>query len=158
MKVLVECYHDTALVRALGVPIRQIGHGQGKGDVLTRLAKQDGSAVGMIDKDPGKQNSNPRELAKYRSEEITAQGLQRLVHRSDQRKTLILVNPTLEHWLLSRANVQRIQPREYGLPEDARSMHKSPRYDQKPGFHRFLQDLTASDDGMKLLRKWLADR
>jgi hypothetical protein len=156
MKVLVECYHDTALVRALGITLRQIGHEHGKGNVLRQLAKQDGAAVGIIDADPGKQNSNPGEFEKYRNEH-TAQGLQRLVHRSDQRKILILVNPTLEEWLLSRAKEQHIQPREYGLPEDARSMHKSPRYDQKPGFHRFLQDLAASDDGMKMLRKWLAD-
>jgi hypothetical protein len=157
MKVLVECYHDTALVRALGITLRQIGHGQGKGDVLTRLAKPDGNAVGMIDKDPGKQNSNPRELAKYRREEITAHGLERLLHHADRRKSLIVINPTLEEWLLSRAKEQRIQPHEYGLPEDARAMHKSPRYDLKPGFRRFLLDLAASDAGMRMLKKWLAD-
>ena len=155
MKILVECYHDTAVVRALGIALRQIGHEHGKGNVLRQLAKQDDDAVGIIDADPGKQNSNPREFEKYRNESTT-QGLQRFVHQSDQRKILILVNPTVEDWLLSRAREQQIQLRDYGLPEDARSMHKSPRYDQKLGFRRFLEVLADSDDGMKTLKKWLA--
>ena len=41
MRVMVECYHDTALVRALGVPLRQLGHEHGKGNVLADLASKD---------------------------------------------------------------------------------------------------------------------
>jgi len=42
MKIMVECYHDTALVRSLGVPVRSLGHEHGKGNVLLALAKWKG--------------------------------------------------------------------------------------------------------------------
>jgi hypothetical protein len=141
-------------MRALGVSYRQIGHEKGKGDVLRQLAKWDGEAVGVVDADPGKQNSNPRELEKYR-EKTRAHGLQRLVHHADRRKILIMIDPILEDWLLRRARSQDIPPSRYGLPEDAHSLHRSPRYDLKPGFRRFLQDLAESDDGMITLKEWL---
>jgi len=62
MKIMVECYHDTALVRSLGVPVRSLGHEHGKGNVLLALAKWNGDAIGIVDADPGKQNSIPGEI------------------------------------------------------------------------------------------------
>ena len=62
MRVMVECYHDTALVRSLGVPVRSLGHEHGKGNVLLALAKWNGDAIGIVDADPGKQNSIPAEI------------------------------------------------------------------------------------------------
>ncbi|MDP2989121.1 MAG: hypothetical protein Q8O57_00960 [Kiritimatiellota bacterium] len=154
MKVLVECYHDTALVRSLGVTRQQIGHEHGKGNVLRQLSRWDGVAVGIVDADPGKQDSNPGEMTKYR-ERQGAHDLRLMEHHDDQRKRLVVIDPTLEDWLLSRAGVCRLRLREYGLPESAHAMHKPPRLDHKPGFHRFLADLAAADDGMKTLKKWL---
>ena len=101
MRVLVECYHDTALVRALGVPVRSLGHEHGKGNVLLALAKWNGDAVGMVDADPGKQNSIPGEMAKYRDRE-SAHGLTLMGHAADARKFLVVVGPTLEDWLVAR--------------------------------------------------------
>lgn len=154
MKVLVECCHDTALVRYLGVPIRRLGHVHGKGNVLRLLAKWDGEVVGVVDADTGKQSDNNRELPKYR-EEQSAYDLMLLRHHADERKSLVVIIPKLEDWLLARAAVVGIRASDYGLPETARAMHKSPRYDLKPGFRRFLGDLAAGDDGMKMLKKWL---
>lgn len=154
MKVIVECYHDTALVRALGIPIRRLGHQDGKGNVLRLLAKWDGDAVGVVDADPGKQDSTPGEMAKYRSKQ-TQHGLTLMTHFSDMRKALIVIGPALEEWLLARAEASGLLLRDYALPESARTMHRSPRYDLKPGFRRFLADLMP-DDGMKTLKKWLA--
>lgn len=155
MRVLVECYHDTALVRSLGMPSRRVGHEHGKGNVLRQLAKWDGDAVGIVDADPDKQNSNPAEMAKYR-EMDNAYGMKLMVHQGDRRKALIVISPMLEDWLLARARACKISPRDFGLPDEPRMMHKNPRHDRKPAFYRFLGELLKSDDGMKTLKKWLA--
>ena len=155
MRVLVECYHDTALLRAIGVPIRDLGHESGKGNVLRHLAKLDGKATGIVDADPGKQNSNPREMAKYEVRE-DACGLKLMEHRDNQRKRLVLIDPTLEGWLLTRARACEMQLSDYGLPVSAREMHKNPRRDRDSGFRRFLAELAAKDEGMKTFQRWLA--
>jgi len=154
MKVVVECYHDTALARSLGVPMRQVGHQNGKGNVLRQLAKCDGDAIGVVDADPGKQDSTPGEMAKYQTKQ-TQHGLTLMTNSTDTRKSLVIIDPALEEWLIARAEASGLKLRDYALPESARSMHKSPRYDLKPGFHAFLAAL-APDDGMKTLKKWLA--
>jgi len=154
MRVLVECYHDTALVRSLGIPVRRLGHENGKGNVLRSLAKWSGDAIGIVDADPGKQDSTPGEMVKYRARQ-TEHGLTRMTHSSDARKTLVVIGPTLEEWLLARAEASGLPLRDYALPESAHAMHKSPRCDLKPGFRRLLSTLAATDDGMKTLKKWL---
>ena len=155
MKVLVECFHDAALVRALGVSLQDLGHESGKGNVLRRLAKWDGYATGIVDADPGKQNSNPREMAKYEARE-DACGLKLMEHHDDQQKRLVIIDPTLEGWLLSRAKACGIQPGDYGLPASGREMHKNPRRDRDSGFRRFLAELAGKDEGMKTFQRWLA--
>ena len=154
MKVLVECYHDTAVVRSLGVPIRQVGHEHGKGNVLRLLGKCDGEALGVVDADPGKQDSNPGAMAEYQQRD-SAHGLTLMRYRADPLKSLVVIGPTLEDWFLARAGTCKFQLHNYGLPESAHAMHKSPRYDLKPGFHRLLADLAATDVGMKTLKTWL---
>lgn len=154
MKVMVECYHDAALVRSLGIPIRRLGHEHGKWNVLGRMAKWDGPVVGVVDADPGKQGGNNRELAKYH-EDQSAHGLMRMKYETDDRKVLVVASPALEEWLLARSEAASLRVQDYGLPESARAMHRSPRYDLKPGFLRLLADL-ARDPGMQTLKKWLS--
>lgn len=154
MKVVVECFHDAALVYALGIRGEQLRHGGGKGNVLRHLAKLDGNATGIVDADPGKQNSNPREMAKYEARE-DACGLKLMEHRGDRRKRLVLIDPTLEEWLLARARACEMQLSDYGLPASAREMHKSPRRDRDSGFRRFLVELAGKDEGMKTFQRWL---
>lgn len=101
------------------------------------MAKWRGSAIGIVDADPGKQNSVPGEMAKYR-EERAAHGLTLMKHFDDTDKALIVVSPTLEDWLLERATAADVRVSTYGLPETARAMHRNPRYDLKPKFRRFL--------------------
>jgi len=155
MRVFVECFLDSALARFMGFPRRQVGHENCKGNVLRSLAKWDGQAVGIVDADTGKLHSNPAEMAKYCGQG-GSHGLKFMKYSTDDRKSLILIDPTLENWLFARANACRLQLRDYGLPESPHAMHDDPHCDGKPGFHRFLGDLLAADDGMKLLHKWLA--
>jgi hypothetical protein len=153
MIVLVECYSDTALVRALGVQRRNLLHEFCKGNVMNGLRKAASDAVGVIDADPDSQNP-PAELLNYREAE-NGHGLRLLVHAQEPRKKVIEVSPRLEEWLVGRADVCKIDLAQYGLPQTAREIKRIPRYDKKPGFQRFLQDLLGADAGMKTLKTWL---
>lgn len=154
MKVLVECYHDVALVRALGVSLRSLGHEMCKGNVLRMLSRWNGGAIGVVDSDTGKPHSNPNEMARYRQCE-DVNGLRLLRHQDQPKKCLIVIDPRLEEWLFARAQSCGIRPVAYGLPGTAREMHRSARCDRKPGFQRFLSDLLVVDGGMKTLKTWL---
>jgi hypothetical protein len=153
MIVLVECYSDTALIRALGVQRRNLLHEFCKGNVMNGLRKATSDAAGLIDADPNSQNP-PAELANYRQTE-DAYGLRLLVHTQEPRKKVIEVSPRLEEWLVGRANACKLDLAQYGLPQTASEMKRIPRYDKKSGFQRFLQDLLKADNGMKTLKTWL---
>ena len=109
MKVFVECYNDSALVLSLGISIRQLGHEFNKVNVLRRLSQFEGYALGIIDADTGKLYSGyPAELDKY-AERDKRYRLTRMVHRTDERKSVVVIDPTLEEWLCARASDCRIR-------------------------------------------------
>ena len=62
MKIAVECYPDEAVLRALGVPRKQLLHEARKGEVFNWLKKNAGG-VGMVDEDPA--SAQPRDLSSY---------------------------------------------------------------------------------------------
>ena len=151
MKVFVECYPDTALLRYLGVPKKQLFHESCKGEVVKRVLKSD-SAIGLIDEDPT--SSQPRDLSNYKQIE-TAEGLRLLVRNNDKNKQFIVVCPRLEEWFIERGKSSGINPKEYGLPDNPDRLHSIPRYEIKDGFKRFLEELKEKDKGMKLLQQWV---
>jgi hypothetical protein len=151
MKVFVECYPDTSLLRALGVSKKQLRHERCKGEVVKRVRKFD-RATGLVDEDPT--SAQPRDLDNYKQVQA-AEELRLLTHRDDNNKRLIIICPRLEDWLISRAKLSGIQPEDYGLPGDPDRLHSIPRYEQKPGFLRFLTEFKERDKGMHLLRQWI---
>ena len=151
MKVFVECYPDTALLRYLGVPKKQLFHESCKGEVVKRVLKSD-SAIGLIDEDPT--SAQPRDLSNYKQIQ-TAEGLHLLVRNNDESKKFIVVCPRLEEWFVERAKSSGIQLEKYGLPCNPGRLHSIPRYEKKDGFKRFIAELKEKDKGMKLLQEWL---
>lgn len=151
MKVLVECNADEVVLRNLGVSKRQLLHESCKGEVVKRVRKYD-CATGLVDEDP--YSTQPRDLNNY-TEVKNAKGLRLLNRRDDKNKRLIIVCPRLEDWLINRAKSSGIRPDDYGLPSDPDRLHSIPRYEQKPGFLRFLAELKERDKGMHLLRQWI---
>jgi len=61
----------------------------------------------------------------------------------------------LEGWLLSRAKASGIDPSQFGLATDPHELHQTRDYQEKPGFHRFLNELAAMDAEMRQLKSWL---
>jgi hypothetical protein len=151
MKVLVECYPDAVLLRALGVSKKQLRHERCKGEVVKRVLKFD-CATGLIDEDPT--SAQPRELNNCNQVQIS-EGLCLFARRDDKNKRLIIVCPRLEDWLINRAKSSGILIENYGLPSDPDRLHSIPRYERKPGFLRFLAELKQRDKGLHLLRQWI---
>ena len=85
MRVLVECYPDAALLRALGVTKKQLRHERCKGEVVKRVLKFD-CAIGLIDEDPT--SARPRDLDNYEQVQ-NIEGLRLFARRGDKNKRLI---------------------------------------------------------------------
>ncbi len=151
MKILVECYPDTALLRNLGVTKKQLFHVSCKGEVVKRVLKSD-SAIGLIDEDPA--SAQPHNLSNYKKIQ-EAEGIRLLVRNNDENKKFIVVRPRLEEWFIERAKSSGINPKDYGLPDNPDRLHSIPHYEKKDGFKRFLAELKEKDKGMKTLRQWL---
>jgi hypothetical protein len=153
MRIAVECYPDEMVLRALGVPRRQLLHEPRKGEVLNWLRKTPG-AMGMVDEDPD--SAQPRDLISYQQVQAE-EGLVLLARQGRSGQRLIVVCPRLEDWLIQRAKICGVDPKRYQLPGTAKELHDIPRYDQKGGFRRFLDGLK-DERGMGLLRQWVLQR
>ena len=153
MIVLVECYHDAALAKALGVTARNLRHEACKGNVVKRLSKAREETVGLLDADPGK-GGRPKELDNY-GEKGQGVGLRLLVHRNDPSKRVIELNPRLEEWLVARADSCGVSLSDHGLPDTGHALHGNPRRDRDPRFRQFLEQLVAADTAMQTLKEWL---
>jgi len=151
MTILVECYPDAAILRALGVSKKQLRHERCKGEVVKRLRKFD-CATGLIDEDPA--STQPRDLDNYKELQVM-EGLRLLAHRDDKNKRLIIVCPRLEDWLIQRAKSLGVKPEKYNLPSDPDRLHRIPRYEQKEDFCLFLTEMIEQDKGLHLLRRWI---
>ena len=151
MKVLVECDADEVLLRALGLPRKQLLHFGGKYELVKKL-KDRAHDIGMIDEDPGK--GEPKDLSSYRQTD-SGEGLLFLIRQGSGGQRLVVICPKLEDWLIARAKSSGIRPEDYGLPSDPDRLHSIPRYEQKEGFRRFLDELKERDKGIHLLRRWI---
>ena len=151
MKVLVECNADEVVLRALGLPGKQLLHFGGKYELVKKL-KERAHDVGMVDEDPGK--VEPKDMGNYRQTD-SAEGLHLLTRQGSGSQRLVVICPKLEDWLIARAKSSGLQLEDYGLPIDPDHLHSIPRYEQKDGFLRFIAELKERDRGMHLLHQWI---
>jgi hypothetical protein len=151
MRIAVECYPDEAVLCALGVSRKQLLHEARKGEVFNWLRKTPGG-LGMVDEDPD--SDQPRDLVSYQQVQAS-EGLLLLARQGRSGQRLIVICPRLEDWLIQRARLCGVDPRQYQLPGNAKELYNIPRYEQKDGFQRFLAELNNLDRGMSLLRQWI---
>ncbi len=151
MKIAVECYPDEAVLRALGVPKRELLHEARKGEVLNWLKKNAGG-VGMVDEDPD--SPPPHDLGNYQEAEA-AEGLRLYIRRGSSGQRLIVICPRLEDWSIQRAKTSNVDLKRSHLPGTAKELHGIPHYEQKDGFPRFLAELNGNDKAMRLLGQWI---
>ncbi len=153
MIFLVEDDAHKFLLRFFGVPRKNILAMGSKGNVIRRLNEHPG-ATGIVDEDPG--YDPPHEFANYRLTE-PGEGVQlQLRTRQGGGQSLIVLCPEVEDWLLQRARISGVDPKQYHLRDTAKELHDLPDYEKKESFHQFLAALTNnSDKGMCLLRQWI---
>ena len=153
MIFLVEDGPHKSLLCSLGIGQKSILLMGSKGNVIRRL-KDRPADTGIVDEDPDSIRTQPRELANYH-EVKRGEGLCLLTRRGSSGQRLIVLCPEVEGWLLHRAGICGIDPRQYQLPGTRKKLHDIPRYEQKDGFRRFLAELNGLDKGMSLLRQWV---
>ena len=151
--IIVECFVDEFLIKELGFSPKKIRHEGGKGKVLEKVRKNRG-AVGVVDEDPG--SSQPGEMKKYVVKETT-KTIKLLVRNDDEQKHVIQISPYLEHWLLKRAKTNKISPKDFSLPDDAKALHGIPHVEKDRNFQGFVRKLIQNDEEMKTLKKWIEE-
>ena len=151
MIFFVEDGPHKSLLCFLGIGQKRIFIMGAKGNVIGKL-KDHPSDTGMVDEDPD--SAQPHDLSNYTQVPAT-EGLRLRLRRGNTGQRLIVVCPRIEEWLIQRAMICGIDPRQYHLPSTPKELHNIPRYEQKDGFPRFLAELNDRDRGMDLLRQWI---
>lgn len=151
--ILVECNPDEYLLRALGIPGSMIRHEDGKGEILQKL-KKGKAEIALIDQDPGR--PQPRELSNYRCIEDNAHTSILEHHCGD--KTVIMVKPRLEEWILNRAKANSIDPARYGIPRDADNLHRIIHVERQRSFRAFIECMVDVDPEFLRINKWILRR
>jgi hypothetical protein len=147
----VECYADELLAQVLGVPRREVRHECGKGNIFRRLRQLE-AGKGLVDEDPSA--CQPAEWLQYRV--VAQQGSVTLrQHVRAEARQVIVLSPRLEEWLYERAEACQIRPEAYGLPRSAEMLKKFPRYESKPAFRKFLEDLYIADAEVQWVSTWI---
>ena len=119
--ILVECYVDVALIRALG--FREVRHEENKPAVIEELRKYAGGGsnmVGLVDEDPG--SPWPKYFGSFSRMATSGHGFSTWVGPGGNIYIVVL-RPRHEEWIYNVAKRCGIDVREYGLPGDWRSFH-----------------------------------
>jgi len=116
--IYLECEPDKALVKALGIPRKEIKHMFSKGNVCNRLEKSKNSK-GLVDEDPV--SAQPSYIGKLKPF-LNKHGIKLLLDEKNQNQ-LILLCPRLEDWILNVTKEVNIDVLKYGLPNDPNKLH-----------------------------------
>ena len=118
--MFVECYSDEVLVSALGITLDRNSHRQGIGNVCNKL-KTCTNAKGMVDEDPGRTQPNYLSQLKVISDEHSI----KVLCDAKTKNCVIMLCPRLEEWVLQAAKETSVDVTEFGLPNDAITLHRT---------------------------------
>lgn len=109
-KIIVECKPDEKLARAIGFTRVEVAHQSNKGEVCNHLMKSD-ILLALIDEDPN--SSQPKHLNSFSLIEERF-GVKKL-RLQNKNKTILVLKPRLEEWILSRCSESNISPETFHL-------------------------------------------
>lgn len=150
--LLLECYPDEVLARALGIDRQSIRHSHGKGKLSQSLGKLNG-VVGMVDEDPG--SAEPATLAKF----VETQASHDLKLKIDKSRgnRLVVICPKLEDWLIKTAKNSAVRLADFGLSDRAGNLHADVNQ-RLPNLERLLARLLElKNPRLLLLKSMLSD-
>lgn len=115
-----ECEADTALVKAFGIPRKEVEHSHGKGNVCNRLEKTKNSK-GLVDEDP--LSAQPTYIGRLKPL-LNKHGVKLLLDEKNQNHLIVLC-PRLEDWILNVTKEVNIDVLKYGLPNDPNRLREA---------------------------------
>jgi hypothetical protein len=149
-----ECKPDSALVRTLGIPKKEIIHLAGKPNVCKRLENRE-NCRGLIDEDPF--SVQPPYLKKLQvKEDLSGYGL-KILDDNYHNNDLIILCPRLEEWVLKAVKEAKIDIKKYNLPDDGERLHKKINISIDK-FEKLIKDLKGKSKMMKALEKSIKNR
>lgn len=144
--IYTECKPDSALVKTLGIPKKQIIHLGGKPEVCKQLEKRE-KWKGLIDEDPS--SVQPPYLKKLQEKKnLSNYGLKILNDTSNN--DLIILCPRLEEWIIKATEEAGIDIKRYNLPDDGEQLHKEINLDLRK-FGRLVNDLKGKSKMLEAL-------
>jgi hypothetical protein len=149
--IVVECNTDELFIKTMGFARKEIHHAGNKGNVIKKVRKLK-KAVGIIDEDP--HSEQPGELKNYETAQ-KKKTIELLKKKNDKDKFLIQISPDLEHWILSRAKVTKINPQDFSIPGNPKELHRLTRVKKNLKLINFLSKLVNSDSEIKIMREWI---
>jgi hypothetical protein len=135
-RIAVECNPDTILVRALGNT--NVAHARSKAAVI-RYVHEHENTIGLVDEDP--RTTPPRKLNDF----VRISQEDDLIIMEWMNRRIIVVQPRLEEWILSRAKELHIDVREapYNLADLPEDLHGEINA-KLDSFRRLIEDMRVS--------------
>lgn len=117
--VLVECYNDETVLRALGCSKRDIRRMSGKGNVIRRLKKDaHRNDVGMVDRDA--RSPNPAPLEPF----VRAEAAHDLVLHKWKEQRLVVVEDNIEDWIVKALTASGLKLSDYTPARTATDLNR----------------------------------
>lgn len=136
---LVECFNDETVLRALGVPKKDIRRMRGKANVIGHLKKeQHRSDTGMVDRDAG--SPNPASQEPFTRVEAACDAL--LYMRKGQR--LVVVDDNIEEWITKALKASGLKLSDYTPAHNAAELNRLESRVCEPGLMKAMEALEAS--------------
>lgn len=117
--ILLEGKPDEVLVRALGVPRREVSIARDKFRVCIKLSKMQGSK-GMVDQDPGTAQPEYLEKLPLTEEKHRIQ----IFYNNKSKNTLIMLCPRLEEWMIATTQTAGLKMSDFGLSDKGNELHR----------------------------------
>ncbi len=147
--IYTECKPDSAPVKTLGIPKKEIIHLGGKPEVCKQLEKQE-NWKGLIDEDPS--SVQPPYLKKLQVRENLSDYELKVLNDNSNNNDLIVLCPRLEEWVLKATKEADIDIKRYNLPDDGERLHKEINIDIDK-FEKLIKDLKGKSRMMNALEK-----
>lgn len=148
--IIVECNPDQALVRALGIPRRDVQDAGNKGNICNRLIRGE-RLIGLMDEDP--QATQPRYFKELQP--VNERHRVRVLQDPRRAHLVLLLCPRLEEWILAIATGMGMNVEDWNLPSDAKELHKI-RNDRLPQFENLVRELDRrGSEALSFLKAWL---
>lgn len=138
MTICVECYADYVFIKFLTkCGKKALIHSGGKSRVVFDLVNTYEDSCGLVDEDLG--TPDPRIMGRFDQISIIDPTLEVRYHKK-RNNSVIIIKPKLEAWILDLCKKEKIDLREYGLPNSFNRLHRVINF-RLDKFRKLLNDL-----------------